>query len=157
MHAFAFGAHAVELEVDTQTGEITLLKSVYAADIGKAINPIIVEGQMEGAAVQAMGWALMEEHFMKDGKMENASFHNFLIPTSLDVPPHTSIIVECPNELGPYGAKGIGEPGIIPGAPAIRNAFWDATGVKMNTIPLTPVRVLEALENKKLEERGENR
>ncbi len=157
VHAFAFGAQAVELEVDTQTGEITLLKSVYAADIGKAINPIIVEGQMEGASVQAMGWALMEEHFMKEGRMENASFHNFLIPTTLDIPPLKSIIVECPNELGPFGAKGIGEPGIIPGAPAIRNAFLDATGIKMNTIPLTPVRVLEALEAKKLEERGENR
>lgn len=157
VHAYAFGAQAVELEVDTQTGEITLLKSVYAADIGKAINPMIVEGQIEGAAVQAMGWALMEEHFMEEGKMENASFHKFLIPTTLDVPPMTSIIVECPNELGPYGVKGIGEPGIIPGAPAIRNAFWDATGIKMNTIPLTPVRVLEALEKKKLEERGESK
>lgn len=157
MHAYAFGAHAVEIEVDKQTGEITLLKSVYAADIGKALNPSIVEGQMEGAAVQAMGWAIMEEHFMKEGRMENASFHNFLIPTTMDVPDHTSIIVECPNELGPFGAKGIGEPGIIPGAPAIRNAFWDATGIKVNTIPLTPVRVLEALEAKKLEEKGENR
>lgn len=157
VHAYAFGAQAVELEVDTQTGEITLLKSVYAADIGKAINPIIVEGQMEGASVQAMGWALMEEHFMKEGRMENSSFHNFLIPTTLDIPPLQSIIVECPNELGPYGVKGIGEPGIIPGAPAIRNAFLDATGIKMNVIPLTPVRVLEALEAKKLKERGENR
>jgi len=150
MHAYAFGAQGIELEVDTQTGEISLLKSVYAVDIGKAINPIIVEGQIEGAAVQAIGWALMEEHFMKEGKMENSSFHNFLIPTTLDVPPHKSIIVECPNELGPFGAKGIGEPGIIPAAPAIRNAFWDATGVKVNVIPLTPVRVLEALEGKKL-------
>lgn len=146
MHAFAFGAHGVEIEVDTRTGEITILKSIFACDIGKAINPIIVEGQMDGAAVQAMGWAIMEEQFMKNGKMENASFHNFLIPTTLDVPEHKSIIVEKPNELGPFGAKGIGEPGIIPGAPAIRNAFWDATGIKMNAIPLTAVRVTEALE-----------
>lgn len=150
MHTFAFGAQGIELEVDIETGEITLLRSVYAVDIGKAINPIIVEGQIEGAAAQALGWALMEENFMKDGKMENASFHNFLIPTTMDVPPHKSIIVECPNELGPFGAKGIGEPGIIPAAPAIRNAFWDATGIRVNAIPLTPVRVLEALEGKKL-------
>lgn len=157
MHAYAFGAHAVEIEVDTQTGIITLLKSVYAADIGKAINPMIVEGQMEGAAVQAMGWAIMEEQFMKHGRMENASFHDFLIPTAMDIPEHKSIIVECPNELGPFGAKGIGEPGIIPGAPAIRNAFLDATGIKINSIPLTPVRVLEALEENKVKEGRERK
>jgi len=108
-----------------------------------------IEGQMDGSAVQAMGWGIMEEQFMKGGRMENPSFHGFLIPTTLDVPDHDSYIVECPNELGPFGAKGIGEPGIIPGAPAIRNAFLDATGVRMNTIPLTPVRVTEALEGMK--------
>lgn len=150
MHAFAFGAHGMEIEVDTQTGIITILRSVLACDIGKAINPVIVEGQMDGATAQAIGWGIMEEHFMKNGRMENASFHDFLIPTSMDMPEHQSIIVEHPNELGPFGAKGIGEPGIIPGAPAIRNAFWDATGVKINTIPLTPVRVMEALEGKVL-------
>ena len=149
MHAYAFGVHGIELEVDTETGELTILKSKFACDIGKAINPIIVEGQMDGSAVQAMGWGIMEEQFMKGGRMENPSFHGFLIPTTLDVPDHDSYIVECPNELGPFGAKGIGEPGIIPGAPAIRNAFLDATGVRMNTIPLTPVRVTEALEGMK--------
>ena len=151
MHTFAFGAHGIELEVDVKTGEITILRSIFACDVGKAINPVIVEGQMDGAAVMALGWGIMEEEFMKNGRMENDSFHSFLIPTAMDVPEHKSIIVEHPNELGPFGAKGIGEPGIIPGAPAIRNAFWDATGVKINAIPLTPVRVMEALEGVKFD------
>lgn len=148
MHAFAFGAHGIELEVDTETGEVTILKSHYACDIGKAINPVIVEGQMEGATVQAIGWGIMEEQYMDSGEMENPTFHNYLIPTTMDLPEHHSYIVEHPNELGPFGAKGIGEPGIIPGAPAIRNAFWDATGVKVNAIPLNPLRVTEALAGK---------
>ena len=155
MHAFAFGAQGVEIEVDMETGEITLLNSVYAVDIGKAINPQIVEGQIEGASVQAFGWGIMEEQYMKNGRMENPSFHNFLIPTSMDIPKyHHSIIVECPNELGPFGAKGIGEPGIIPAGPAIRNAFWDATGIKVNEIPLNPVRVTAAIEKAKAEKKG---
>lgn len=151
MHTFAYGAHYVEIAVDTETGDIKLEKSVYACDIGKAINPIIVEGQVEGAAVQAFGYGIMEEELFdtkkRNGKMENATFHSYLIPTAMDVPEHKTIIVECANELGPWGAKGIGEPGIIPGAPAIRNAFKDATGISTFTIPLTPVRVLEAIEN----------
>lgn len=145
MHAYTFGALGVEIEVDIQTGIIKILRSVLACDVGKAINPNAVEGQMEGGAAQGIGWAIMEEVFMKDGVMENAAFHNFLIPTVLDLPDLESIIVEHENDLGPYGAKGVGEPPVVPFAPAIRNAFYDATGIKVNVIPLTPQRVLSAI------------
>lgn len=147
MHAYTFGALGVEIEVDTQTGVVRVTRSVLACDVGRAINPSAVEGQMEGGAAQGIGWALMEEVFMKDGLMENAAFHNFLIPTVKDLPNLESIIVERQNELGPYGAKGIGEPPLVPFAPAIRNALHDATGIKINKIPLTPQRVLSAIAN----------
>jgi CO/xanthine dehydrogenase Mo-binding subunit len=146
MHAYTFGAQGIELEVDTETGVINILRSVLACDVGKAINPANVEGQMEGGVAQGIGWAIMEEQFMQDGVMENATFHDFLIPTIKDLPKLESIIVEHPNDLGPYGAKGIGEPPLIPAAPAIRNALYDALGFKINTIPLTPQRVLEAIK-----------
>lgn len=145
MHAFSFGAHGVEVEVDTETGQVSVTKSVLACDMGRAINPVCVEGQMEGGAAQGIGWAIMEESFMKNGVMENPYFHNFLIPSIKDLPELESIIVEYPNELGPYGAKGIGEPPIIPAAPAIRNAVYDAIGIGINKIPLTPIRVLDAI------------
>ncbi len=146
MHTYTFGAHGMEIEVDIETGHITVNRSVMAIDIGKAINPVSVEGQMEGGAAQGIGWAIMEEEFMNSGYMENAAFHNYLIPTTMDLPDFESIIVEHPNDLGPYGAKGIGEPPIIPAAPAIRNAVYDALGVKINEIPLTPERILAAIK-----------
>jgi CO/xanthine dehydrogenase Mo-binding subunit len=134
------------VEVDIETGEVSVTKSILAIDVGKAINPCAVEGQMEGGAAMGIGWALMEEIFMKDGDMENPSFHNFLIPTTKDLPRLQSIIVEHPNELGPFGAKGVGEPPLIPVAPAIRSAIDDATGLVLNTIPFTAVRVIEAIK-----------
>ena len=145
-HAYAFGAQAVEVEVDTETGVIDLLRSVFACDVGKAINPAIVEGQMEGGVAQAIGWGIMEESVMSDGVMQNTAFHNYMIPTVKDVPHLESIIVEHPNELGPFGAKGIGEPPIVAAAPAIRNAVYDALGIKINTIPLTARQVLMAIK-----------
>ena len=145
-HAYAFGAQAVEVEVDTETGVINLLRSVFACDVGKAINPTIVEGQMEGGVAQAIGWGIMEETVMSGGVMQNTAFHNYMIPTVKDVPNLESIIVEHPNELGPFGAKGIGEPPIVAAAPAIRNAVYDALGIKINTIPLTARQVLMAIK-----------
>lgn len=146
MHAYAFGAHGLEVEVDTETGVINITRSVFACDVGKAINPAAVEGQMEGGAAQGIGWAVMEECITEKGVMQNPAFHNYLFPTIKDLPELESIIVEHPNELGPFGAKGIGEPPIIPAAPAIRNAVWDALGIKMNTIPLTAQRVLAEIK-----------
>ncbi len=145
-HAYAFGAQAVEVEVDTETGEINVARSVFACDVGKAINPAIVEGQMEGGVAQAIGWGVMEENLMSSGVMLNTAFHNYMVPTAKDIPDLESIIVEHPNELGPFGAKGIGEPPIIAAAPAIRNAVYDALGIKINSIPLTAAKVLKAIQ-----------
>ena len=142
MHAYAFGAYGVEIAVDTETGHIDVTRSVLACDIGKAINPAAVEGQMEGGAAQGIGWAIMEENLMNKGVMQNAAFHNYLIPTIKDLPELESIIVEHPNELGPFGAKGIGEPPLLAVAPAIRNALYDALDIKANVIPLTGRQVL---------------
>ena len=144
--AYSYGAHAIELEVDTETGVITILRSVLAVDVGRAINPEIVEGQMEGGAAMGIGWAIMEETLMNQGIIENTAFHNYMIPTVKDLPDLESIIVEHHNETGPYGAKGVGEPPILAAAPAIRNALWDALGFKINEIPLTARRVLAEIK-----------
>ena len=143
---FAYGAHGVVVDVDTKTGIISVCKSIHATDAGRAINPDTVEGQMDGATAQAFGWALMEEEFLNKGRISQTSFHEYLIPTTMDMPNLESIIVESQSELGPYGAKGIGEPTILGGAPAIRNAVLDATGIAMYEIPMTPVRIMAALE-----------
>jgi len=152
MHTYTFGAQAAIVAVDVETGEITVEDTVLACDVGKAINPDTVEGQMHGAMAQAISWTLMEEHFMKNGKMSNFTYHDYLIPTAMDLPNLRTIIVEHPNCLGPYGARGIGEPPIVGAAPAIRNAVLDATGIYMNQIPLTPVRVMDAIRQKKAAE-----
>lgn len=153
-HAYTFGAHAVEVSVDTQTGAITVDRSVLACDMGKALNPLNVEGQMEGGVAQAIGWGIMEENIMEQGVMKNAAFHNYMIPTIKDMPDLESIIVEHPNELGPFGAKGMGEPPIIGGGPALRNAVYDALGLRINSIPLTANRVMTALH--KAQQEGES-
>ena len=157
MHTYAFGCEGVQVAVDMETGEITVEDALLACDIGKAINPDTLEGQFEGGMAQAIGWALMEEHFMSDGKMKNHTFHDFLIPTAKDIPDLRTIIVEHPNALGPFGAKGAGEPPIVPGAPAIRNAVYDAIGIGLNEIPMTPVRVMEALRKKSAENADKSR
>jgi CO/xanthine dehydrogenase Mo-binding subunit len=148
MHTYTFGACAVEIAVDTETGIIDVERCLLAADVGKAINPDTVEGQMQGGLTQGIGWSVMEEIFMENGRMKNHSYHDYLIPTAMDVPDLETIIVEHPSDLGPCGAKGIGEPPLVATAPAIRSAFWDATGVFVDEIPLTPVRVMEALKRK---------
>ena len=147
MHTYTFGACAVELSVDTRTGLIDVEKCVLACDVGKAINPSTVEGQMQGGLAQGIGWSLMEEHFFDHGRMKNATYHDYLIPTSIDLPNLQTIIVEHPSDLGPCGAKGIGEPPLVATAPAIRSAFHDATGLFVDEIPLTPVRVMKALKD----------
>ena len=152
MHTYAFGAQAVKVAVDIETGEITVEDTVLACDVGKAINPDTVEAQMHGGMAQAISWTLMEEHFMNQGKMKNFTYHDYLIPTAKDLPELRTIIVEHPNCLGPYGAKGIGEPPIVGAAPAIRNAVRDAIGISINEIPMTPVRIMDALRQKKATE-----
>ena len=152
MHTYAFAAQAAIVSVHVKTGEVAVDDTVLAVDVGHAINPDTVEGQMHGGMAQAIGWSLMEEEFMKDGKMRNHTFHDYLIPTAMDLPKLRTIIVEHPNSLGPYGAKGIGEPPIVGAAPAIHNAIRNAVGVSINELPMTPVRVLDALRKARAEQ-----
>lgn len=144
--AYGYVAEAVELEVDIETGMIDVLNVVCANDVGKAINPMLVQGQIEGAIVQAHGYAIMEHFQMKDGHVQTPYFNNYLIPTVLDVPAHVkSIILEFADPLGPWGARGMGEMPLIPYAPAVAAAIYDATGVWFDDLPLTPERVVMGL------------
>jgi aldehyde oxidoreductase len=138
---YGFGAHMAEIEIDIELGTVRVLKVVAAHDVGRAINPTLIEGQIEGGVAQGLGMALMEEFF--PGKGEN--LHDYLIPTVGDVPPVESILIEDPSWIGPFGAKGIGEQAVIPTAPAILNAIHHATGVRMRRVPATPDRIREAI------------
>jgi CO/xanthine dehydrogenase Mo-binding subunit/aerobic-type carbon monoxide dehydrogenase small subunit (CoxS/CutS family) len=139
---YGYGAQMAELEVDLALGTVKLLKITAAHDVGKAINPILAEGQIEGGIAQGIGMALMEEYI--PGRTEN--LHDYLIPTIGDVPPIETILVEVPDPEGPFGAKGLGEHSLIPTAPAILNAIRHATGVTMTKVPATPSRVLAAIQ-----------
>lgn len=138
---FGFGAHLAEIEVDTELGTVRVLKITASHDVGRAINPTLIEGQIEGGVAQGLGMALMEEFF--PGKSEN--LHDYLIPSAGDIPPVESILIEEPSPIGPYGAKGIGEQAVIPTAPAILNALHDAIGIRIRKIPATPDRVRAAI------------
>ena len=142
---YTYGAVTAEVEVDTETGRVQVLKMVAAYDVGKAINPISLEGQIEGGTIQGLGYALMEEMIHKNGVVVNPNLGDYYVPTSLDIPEIKTIIVEYPGRLGPFGAKAIGEPPIVLPAPAIVNAIDNAIGVRLNEIPATPDRLLTAL------------
>jgi CO/xanthine dehydrogenase Mo-binding subunit len=148
MPNFAYGyvAETVELEVDTETGEIRLLRVVCADDVGKALNPQQVEGQIEGAVVQAAGYAVLENFIQQDGYVVTDKLSTYLIPTILDVPDRVdSVILEYADPNGPFGARGMAEMPYIPLAPAVSAALYDATGVWFDDFPLTPERVLRGL------------
>lgn len=138
---YGFGAHMAEIEVDVELGTVRVLKVTAAHDVGRAINPTLIEGQIEGGVAQGLGMALMEEFF--PGKGEN--LHDYLIPSAGDIPPVESILIEDPSSIGPFGAKGIGEQAVIPTAPAILNAIHDAVGVRIHRVPATPDRVRAAI------------
>lgn len=142
---FTYGAHAVEVAVDTETGEVTVLKSVACHDVGQCINPAAVEGQIEGGAAQGQGYALTEEMIYREGRLMTPSLSEYLIPTAMDVPVIKSIILESRSGVGPFGAKGIGEPALTPVAPAIANAVADAIGRRIHELPITPEKVVRAL------------
>lgn len=139
---YTYGAVTAEVEVDIETGQVKVLRMVTAYDVGKAINPLSLEGQIEGGTVQGLGYATMEELVHREGVVVNPNLADYYIPTSLDVPEIKTIVVEYPGHLGPYGAKAIGEPPIVLPAPAIVNAIDNAIGVRLNQIPATPDRVL---------------
>jgi CO/xanthine dehydrogenase Mo-binding subunit len=139
------------LEVDIETGEIHLSNVICADDVGKAINPQLVVGQIEGAVVQAAGYTILENFIQEKGFVKTPHLSTYLIPTVLDIPDNIeSIIIEHPDPIGPWGARGMGEMPYIPFAPSVASAVFDATGVWMDEFPLTPERVLRNLG--KLEE-----
>ena len=146
--AYVFGGQVAEVEVDTATGEVQLLGIWACHDVGRAINPKGVEGQVEGGVVQAVGQALMENFELDNGKTSSGNLAKYILPTSLDVPKVKTKIVEDPDPLSPLGAKGIGEPAMVPTAPAIMNAIYDAIGVRIKSLPATPEKILSALREK---------
>src|SRR3984893_4662766 len=147
--AYVFGCQVAEVEVDTSTGEVQVLGVWAAHDVGRAVNPRGVEGQIEGGIVQALGQGLMEDYKLAQGHTTTPGFAKYILPTSLDVPHVTSIIVEDRDPIGPLGVKGIGEPAMVPTIPAVMNAIYDAIGVRITSLPATPERILEALAKKR--------
>lgn len=143
---FTFGAFAVEVAVDTETGEVTILKAAACHDIGRAINWAAAEGQIIGGGMQGLGYALMENLIVKEGVIQTPSLSEYLIPTSMDYPDIQAIILESGTGVGPFGAKGIGEPSLTPAAPAVASAIANAVGVSFHEIPITPEKVLAALD-----------
>jgi CO/xanthine dehydrogenase Mo-binding subunit len=140
------GAHVCDVEVDTDTGLVTVLRYTAFQDVGLALNPAAVEGQIEGSVVQGLGWALSESFdYGPDGRLRNASLLDYRMPTALDVPKIECVIVETPVPNVPYGVRGVGEVPIVPPGAAVANAIARATGVRMTRMPMTPERVLAAL------------
>ncbi|SOY72473.1 xanthine dehydrogenase family protein molybdopterin-binding subunit [Cupriavidus taiwanensis] len=150
--AHSFAAQAVEVEVDTCTGQVSVIDSFVADDCGKAINPLAVHGQTHGATVQAIGWTLYEHLQYEDGRLMNGNFADYTMPTADAVPMLRTDVVESNDPNGPYGAKGASETAILPGAAAIANAVFDAVGVRIRSLPITPEKVLAALRALKEEE-----
>jgi CO/xanthine dehydrogenase Mo-binding subunit len=142
----AFASQIARIEVDPDTGEVTLHDFVIVQDVGKAINPLAVEGQMQGGAVQSLGIALTEALLYDEaGRLTNPSLLDYRTLTAADLPNIETIIVEVPSPAGPFGARGVGEPPIVPAPAAIANAVHDATGIRLTQLPLTPERIALAL------------
>lgn len=143
--AYSFAAQAVEVEVDTETGRVEVVQSFVSDDCGKAFNPLAIHGQTNGATVQAIGWTLFEQLQVEEGRIMNGNFADYTLATADAVPLLASGIVESNDPKGPYGAKGASETAILPGAAAIANAVYDAVGVRITDLPITPEKVLAAL------------
>jgi CO/xanthine dehydrogenase Mo-binding subunit len=145
----SFGTHLVDLEVDPETGRVTILRYTVAQDAGKALHPAYVEGQYQGGAVQGIGWALNEEYiYGADGKLQNAGFLDYRMPVASDVPMIDAILVEVGNPKHPYGVRGVGETPIVPPLGAIANAMENATGIRFTELPMSPPKVLKALKER---------
>ena len=143
---YAFASQVIEVEVDTYTGNIKVLNVYVAQDVGKVLNPLGLDGQIEGGIIMGMGYAISEELIVEKGAVMNPNFHNYKLPTASDIPNIHFYPVETFDKEGPYGAKGVGEAPLIPTAAAIANAVSDALGVEFNSLPLSPERVLKALK-----------
>ncbi len=145
---YTFSAYGVEVEVDTLTGRVQCTKAWCAQDVGRAVNPKLCEGQVDGGVVMGLGYALYEDLNVKEGRINNNRFSKYIIPTAMDVPVINKYLIEDPESTAPYGAKGIGEPVMLPVAPAILNAIHDAAGIRITELPATPEKVLAALQEK---------
>jgi len=140
----SFSGMIIDVEVDKETGKVDVLRTTMVQDVGKAAHPSYVEGQMQGGAVQGIGWALNEEYFYnEEGGMANSSFLDYRMPTSLDLPMIDAVIVEVPNPTHPFGIRGVGESSIISPMAAVSNAVSRATGVRFSQLPMSPGVILE--------------
>jgi xanthine dehydrogenase molybdenum-binding subunit len=153
---YSFGTHGVRVRVDEETGKVRVLQYVAAHDVGRAINPMLLEGQVYGGALMGIGYALSEQLILDKGEVMNPNFRDYKILTAKDAVPIETVIVETLDKDGPYGAKGIGEPGCVPTAPAIANAIYDAIGVRIKELPITPEKLLAAIQEKKGEREGDH-
>ena len=143
----SFGVHICDAEVDPETGRVTILRYTVVQEVGRAMHPAYVEGQMQGGAAQGIGWALNEEYIHgADGRLQNAGFLDYRMPVAPDLPMIDTVIVEVPNRHHPYGARGVGETAIVPPVAAVAMAVGNAIGVRMTDLPLTPMRILAAIE-----------
>jgi CO/xanthine dehydrogenase Mo-binding subunit len=141
-----FATHIVDAEVDIETGKVQILRYTAVQDVGKAVHPDFVEGQIQGGVAQGIGWGMNEEYIYDgEGHLLNASFLDYRMPTCLDLPMIDAVLIEVPNPGHPYGVRGVGEVPIVPPPAAIANAIYDAVRVRLNVLPMSPTRVLEAL------------
>ena len=147
--SYAFAAQAIEVEVDTYTGNVRVLDIYVAQDVGKVLNPLLLGGQIEGGILQGVGYALTEELLMHEGKILNSNFHNYKMLTAADIPNIHFFPIETNDKEGPYGAKGVGEAPLIPTAAAIANAVCNALDIEVIDLPITPEKVLRAIAEKK--------
>jgi CO/xanthine dehydrogenase Mo-binding subunit len=147
-NTYVYATQIAEVEVDTETGKVDVLRIVAAHDCGTPVNPMLVEGQVQGGIVMGVGFTLSEEILYEKGRQVNPSLTDYVAPTSMDAPDVDVIIVDNYDPTGPFGAKGVGEPTLVPTAAAICNAIYDAVGVRIYTLPATPERVLEAIQEK---------
>ena len=149
----SFGTHIVDVGVDHETGRVTIERYTVIQDAGKAVHPSYVEGQLQGGAVQGIGWALNEEYIYDDlGRLQNPGFLDYRIPVCSDVPMIDTVIVEVANPTHPYGVRGVGETPIVPPMAAIANAVDSALGIRFADLPMSPPRVLKALEEARIPE-----
>jgi xanthine dehydrogenase molybdenum-binding subunit len=145
----AFGTHIVDVEVDPETGKVQILRYTATQDVGKAIHPSYVEGQIQGGVVQGIGWALNEEYWYDAaGHLANASLLDYRMPTALDLPMIDTVLVEVPAPTHPFGVRGVGEVPIVPPAAAIANAIYNAVGVRVTDLPINPPTLLKAIQEK---------
>jgi CO/xanthine dehydrogenase Mo-binding subunit len=147
---YTFATNIVEVEVDTHTGQVDVLRAVGAQDCGTVINPDGVEGQIVGGMAVGLGYGLFEDVIVKDGQVLNPSFLECRLPTAVDMPEVSTLIVDNYDENGPFGAKGAGNSSVINMAPAIANAVYHAVGVRIKELPITPEKVLKALKGKEI-------